>query len=244
MKYLICNLKENKKLEEIKEYEIEISKLPKSKTKLIICPSYLYLTLFNHDNYELGSQDISMFNGGSYTGEISGEQLKSVNTKYVLIGHSERKRYFNEDEKTITKKINNCFKNNLIPIYLVGETKEEKERGKTLIVLEKQIARIFNNYKIDDLSKIMLVYEPVWAIDNEKELNYTIIKEAIVFIKNIIKSYYNLEIPILYGGSINSNNISILLNIKEIDGFLIGKSSLDISKISDIYQTITKFDNN
>lgn len=244
MKYLICNLKENKNLNEIITYEHELRRLPKSNTKLIVCPSSPYLICFKNDNYELGSQDISKFAGGSYTGEISGKQLSSLNVKYVLIGHCERRAYFNEDEKTLISKIRNAFNAGLQVIYIIGETKEEHDRGKTMTVLEKQIGRILNNFTREELKNIIITYEPVWSVDNEQDINKQNIKEVSSFIKNILLNYYELDLPILYGGNVNEKNIYDLTKLKEIDGVLVGKSSLDITKISEIYQTITQIDNN
>lgn len=242
MKYLICNLKENKTLNEIITYEHEIRKLPKTDTKIIVCPSHPYYICFRNNNYYLGSQDISKYNGGSYTGEVSGKQLASLGVNYSLIGHCERRAYFEENETTLISKIVNALKSGIEPIYIIGETKEEHARGKTINVLERQIGRVLNNFSREELKNFLIVYEPVWAVDNNEDINKKEIKETISFIKKIIRDYYELELPVIYGGSVNSKNISLLMNIEEIDGVLLGKSSLDISIVKEVYENITNVD--
>lgn len=243
MKYLICNLKQNKTLNEIITYEHEIRKLPKTDTKIIICPSHPYYICFRNNNYSLGSQDISKYNGGSYTGEVSGKQLASLGVNYSLIGHCERRAYFEESEATLILKITNALKSGIEPIYIIGETKEEHDRGKTMIVLERQIGRILNNFNREELKNFLIVYEPVWAVDNGEVINKKEIQEIIKFIKKIIKDYYELELPIIYGGGVNNNNMEKLFDIDDLDGLLLGKSSLDISVVKSVYEMMTNIDN-
>lgn len=243
MKYLICNLKANKNLNQILTYEHELRKIPKSNTKIIVCPPNPFMVCFRKDNYILGSQDVSKFENGPYTGEVTASQLASLNVKYSLIGHCERKAYFNEKENDIVAKIKHCLSAGIKPIYLIGETKEQHDRKKTLFVLEKQIARVLNEFKREDIKNIILVYEPVWTVDSETILDDREIEEVINFIKKVIYDYYELDLDVLYGGAINKTNIIKLTKIKNIDGILVGKSSLNPETVLDIYNKI-KIDNN
>lgn len=243
MKYLICNLKANKNLNQIVTYEHEIRKIPKSKTKLIICPSTPFLFYFHHNNYILGSQDVSKYESGSYTGEVTAPQLASLNVKYSLIGHCERKAYFKENEEIIVAKIKQCLNAGITPIYIVGETKEQHAYNKTMSILEKQIARILNEFTREDLRNFIIVYEPVWTVDKNEILNTHEIEKSINFIKKLIYEYYELNIDVLYGGSINLDNVTELIKIKNLDGILIGKSSLNPENVYNIYNMI-KIDNN
>lgn len=242
MKYLICNLKANKNLNQILTYEHELRKIPKSGTKLIICPSTPFMVCFRNNNYILGSQDVSKFEIGSYTGEVTASQLASLNVKYSLIGHCERKAYFKEVETDLVAKIKRCLNVGIKPLYIIGETKEQHDRKKTFFVLEKQIGRILNEFTREDINNIILVYEPVWTVDKNESLNINEIENVINFIKKIIYEYYELDLDILYGGSINETNISDLKKIKNLDGILIGKSSLKPEMVHNIYDKI-KIDN-
>ena len=240
MKYLVCNFKENKTLGEILKYLEDYRNIPKTQLQIIVCPSYPYLLLFNKSNCLLGSQDVSIYQKGSHTGEVSALQLASVNCKYAIIGHSERRTLYNENEIVLSKKINNCFSAGLKVIYCIGETLEERERLKTMSVLEKQIGRVLNNFKREELKNIIIAYEPIWAIGTGKKASNIIIYEVISFIKKLLKEYYELDIPVLYGGSVNKDNIEELEQLLIIDGYLLGKSSLDIEELSEIINKINK----
>lgn len=241
MKYLICNLKANKKKDELIKYEKELSSINKSSNiELIVCPSTPFLFLFQNENYELGSQDLSKFNEGPYTGENTAEQLSSLNVRYALIGHSERRIYFHEDEETIIEKIKRAYHSHIRPIYFIGETKEEKNNNQTYKTLEKQIAHIINEVPDYKREKMILVYEPVWAIGTGEVPNYDEMSETIMFIKKIVNAYYGLSLPVLYGGSVNETNIEKLSSIQEIDGLILGESSKNVQIIQDIYNIYQK----
>lgn len=243
MKYLICNLKENKTKKDILMYEEELRKIPKSKTKLIVCPSTPFLSYFKNENYEVGAQDVSIFEEGAYTGEVSAKQLVSLSVGYTLVGHSERKIYFHETEKDSVLKIDNAIKAGLEVIYIVGENKEKNDIQLAKKTVESQIARVLNGFSKEKLKSLILVYEPAWAVDTEEEIDVNRVKEMCLFIKRIVSAYYELNLPVLYGGSISNQNYESILALTEIDGLLLGKSSLDISKVTEIYQRMTEIDN-
>ena len=239
MKLLMCNLKENKTLEEFNQYLEEITKLS-NKEQLVIFPSYLYLPLMTNSNISFGSQDVSIYNEGSNTGEIAASQIKSTGATYTIIGHSERRNKFEEDEHLLSKKIQNCLKENLKVVYCIGETIEEKLRHKTYQVLEKQIAKIFNGLSHEDMQNIIIAYEPVWAIGSGTPATEEEIEEVVSFIKKLILDYYDQNIKVLYGGSVNKDNIATYKKIKILDGFLVGKASLDPEEIAEMLKICVK----
>lgn len=239
MKYIVCNLKANKTKEELMIYASEVAQLKTSADiELIICPSTPFLYLFQNNNYKLGSQDVSIFSLGPHTGENTAEQLASLNVKYALIGHSERRKLFKEEEKTIIEKIKKSYHSHISPIYFIGEKEEEKEQTKR--VLGYQITKIINEVPEYKRPKMILVYEPVWAIGTGLIPTVEEIRTAVKFIKNSVKKYYDLQLPVLYGGSVNEENVADLMNITELDGFVLGESSKEYSEVEKIYKKMQK----
>lgn len=239
MKYLVCNLKANKTKDELKSYEKEISKILTIPTiELIICPSLPFLYLFQSPNYFLGSQDVSMFEEGSYTGETTANQLQSINVKYALVGHSERRKLLLENNKMIISKIKKSYHSHIKPIYFIGET--EKDKLKINKRLKKQLLTIIDEIPDYKRTKMIIVYEPRWAIGTGIIPSNEEITIRIKEIKSIIKEKYNLELPVLYGGSVNEDNIDELVKIDELDGFVLGESSKESSEVEYIYQKIQK----
>lgn len=238
MKYLVCNLKATKTKDEIISYEKQLINLKvNTKVELIICPSTLFLSFFKNRAYKLGAQDISRYNIGPYTGENTAEQLSSLNVKYALIGHSERRNLF-DNEEVIIEKIKKAYHSHIKPIYFIGETLEQKNI--TNIVLENQITRILNQVPDLKREKIIIVYEPIWAIGTGLIPTNEEITKRVESIKTIIKNKYNLSLPILYGGSVNEKNIDKLINIELLDGFVLGESSRNFDELSKIYEKIEK----
>ena len=239
MKYLVCNLKANKTKDELKSYEKEISKILTIPTiELIICPSLPFLYLFQSPSYSLGSQDVSMFEEGSYTGETTANQLQSINVKYALVGHSERRKLLLENNKMIISKIKKSYHSHIKPIYFIGET--EKDKLKINKRLKKQLLTIIDEIPDYKRKKMIIVYEPRWAIGTGIIPSNEEITIRIKEIKSIIKEKYNLELPVLYGGSVNEDNIDELVKIDELDGFVLGESSKESSEVEYIYQKIQK----
>ena len=227
MKYLVCNFKNKLLKEDILKYIRSLGDI-ETKVKLVLCPPSIYLDMFDKSGYELGVQDISSFMDKTITGEIEASQVKSMGAKYVIVGHSERRIYKHEINIDFINKINNAIENGLNIIYCIGETLNEKENGRTYEVLEKQISEVLNNVEI---KKIMIAYEPVWAIGTGKVPEADEIKENIKFINDIIMEKYEEKLDILYGGSVNDTNIGELCTIKGLNGFLVGGASLDTNKV-------------
>lgn len=227
MKYLICNFKNKLLKEDIIKYNNSLGDI-ETKIKLVLCPPSIYLSLFDKTGYDLGVQDISSFMDKTITGEIEASQVKSLGATYVIVGHSERRMYKHEINIDFINKINNALENKLNVIYCIGETLSDKENGSTYEVLEKQISEVLNNVEIKN---IMIAYEPVWAIGTGNVPSGKEIKENIDFINDLLYEKYEIKLNILYGGSVNDENIEELCGIKGLSGFLVGGASLDVDKV-------------
>lgn len=222
MKIIAANFKMNLTKKEIDNYLKEIDN--KKINNVIFFPSNLYIPYFS--KYNIGSQDISFKEGGSITGDTSIKQYLDFNIKYALIGHSERRKYFN-DSKYISDKVNLALKNNIIPIICIGETEEEYNNKLTKKVLKKELDEALENNITLLNNEIIIAYEPIFSIGTKKVLDIKEIESIITYIKSYLKNTYLLDIKVLYGGSVNLNNISNLENISNLDGYLIGNASLD-----------------
>lgn len=215
---VVLNNKCNFNLDEYLDYQNKLKNL-NFKNDIVLCPSSIYLSNFELENVFLGSQNVSPFNDGAYTGEVSARQLKSLNVKYCLVGHSERRVYFKENNEILKNKIEQLLENEIIPIYCVGELEknsDNNELDKELKILEE----IHNN------EKIIIAYEPLWAIGTGIQPN---INELEKIIKLIKEKFPNNKV--LYGGSVNEDSI-VNLKSKLIDGYLLGGVSLHPDRIS------------
>lgn len=221
-KTIVANLKMNMNLSDVQTY-LHIINESIHNDHVIICPSALYLPYFIGKDYKVGIQNISNKQKGSYTGEISASQARSMGVSYVLIGHSERRREFGENNETITEKIRLSLNENLQVILCIGESnKNDLKKEGTLI---EQIKCIFDN--IIPSKQIMIAYEPVWAIGSGIMPSKKQIGHIISYIKNFVYTNYHIRPFVLYGGSITEENIQDLCQIEEVDGFLIGNASVD-----------------
>ncbi len=215
---VVLNNKCNFNLDEYLDYQNKLKNL-NFKNDIVLCPSSVYLSNFELENVFLGSQNVSPFNDGAYTGEVSARQLKSLNVKYCLIGHSERRVYFKENNEIMKNKIEQLLENEIIPIYCVGELEknsDNNELDEELKILEE----IRNN------EKIIIAYEPLWAIGTGIQPN---INELEKIIKLIKEKFPNNKV--LYGGSVNEDSI-VNLKSELIDGYLLGGVSLYPDRIS------------
>ncbi len=179
-------------------------------------------------NIELGAQNVHFAAKGAYTGEISAEMLKEYGVKYVIIGHSERRQYFGETDETVNKRTLAALEAGLIPIVCIGESLEERETGKTETVLDRQIETGLKG--IDDISKVVIAYEPIWAIGTGKTATSEQANETIAYIRKKCGETFcpkcAEKVRIQYGGSMNAGNCKVLMAMPEIDGGLIGGASL------------------
>lgn len=233
MKIIAANFKMNLTKKEIDNYLKEIDN--KKINNVIFFPSNLYIPYFS--KYNIGSQDISFKELGSITGDTSIKQYLDFNIKYVLIGHSERRKYFN-DSKYISDKVNLALKNNIIPIICVGETEEEYNNNLTKKVLKDELDEALENNITLLNNEIIIAYEPIFSIGTNKVLDIKEIENIITYIKSYLKNTYLLDIKVLYGGSVNLNNIGNLEKISNLDGYLIGNASLDAKSFLDLTSKI------
>jgi len=216
---------------------ISYSKIKKHKLNIIYCPPYTLIKSFKdktkNSNIKIGAQDCHFVNGsGPYTGMISANQIKKLGTKYIILGHSE-KRSDGDTNRIINKKILISIKEKLKVILCVGETLKDKKNKKEINVLKTQLNSCLKNLK--QKKNIIIAYEPVWSIGTGRVPSNADIYKNVKFIKNFIKKKFkNKNIVVLYGGSVNQKNIGILKKINNIDGFLIGGASQNYNKFIDI----------
>ena len=188
----------------------------------------------------LGAQNLFWEAQGAFTGEISPAMLVSAGCKYVIIGHSERRQYFNETDETVNKRMQAAVNNDLIPVMCVGESEKERESKDTFSVLDKQVKKGLEGFSSDDLERLVIAYEPIWAIGTGKTATSHQAQEVHQFLRSVAeKNFGNMlakSIRILYGGSVKSNNIAELMAMPDVDGALVGGASLDPETFSKIVQ--------
>ncbi len=241
---IAANWKMNKIISEARSFVEEM----KSKVKdvedkeIVICPPYTSLIAvkqaISNSNIELGAQNVFWEEKGAYTGEISVKMLKDIGCKYIILGHSERRKYFFETDGIINKKIKKVLEESVSPIFCIGETLEERERNITFDVLKRQLTIGLNEIDINNVDKVVIAYEPVWAIGTGRTATPSQAEEAHYFIRNWVKEKFSEEnskrIRIIYGGSIKPENISDLMKCENIDGGLVGGASLKIDSFVNI----------
>ena len=192
----------------------------------------------------LGGQNLFWEKEGAYTGEISAEMLISAGCSHVIIGHSERRQYFGETDDTVNKKINSAIKGQLTPVFCVGETEKERESKDTFSVLDKQVTKGLEGFSSDRLGKLVVAYEPVWAIGTGKTATSDQAQEVHQFLRSMLEKIFgdsfSKTIRILYGGSVKPENIAELMAMPDIDGALVGGASLDAETFSKIVLFKTK----
>ena len=203
--------------------------------KIIIFPSFLIIpeiyNMYKNSKVSIGAQDCSMYNNGAFTGQVSAKMIKDAGCKYVIIGHSERRSLFNETSSIVSQKAVKAISAGLKVIICIGENSKDREKGDYLFVLEEQLKQSLPDISIDSnllRNKIIIAYEPVWAIGTGNTASNKDIEEVHRFIKEIINTNYqfNFDLPILYGGSVNSKNSSEIFKINNVDGVLVGGASL------------------
>lgn len=215
---------------------------PSPNVEVVIAPPFTSLysagIALADSSIRLAGQNLHWEDKGAFTGEISGVFLKDIGCDYVIIGHSERRKYFGETNEIVNKKTFAALRNALIPIMCVGETLEEREAGKTHDVLEKQLKNSLAGLQIKDFEKFSIAYEPVWAIGTGRNATNEQIAEAHSFIRNYVAKLYDAptanRIALLYGGSVKASNCGEIFRQKNVDGVLVGGASLDAKGFADI----------
>ena len=181
-------------------------------------------------NIKIGAQNMHFEEKGAFTGEISPLMLKELDMDYVVIGHSERRQYFNETDETVNKKVLKALEVGIDPILCVGETLEEREAGNTKDVCKVQVEKALENVSKEDLAKVVIAYEPVWAIGTGKTATSEDANDVIAYIREVVANLYGElanEVRIQYGGSVKPSNVAEIMNQSDIDGALVGGASLE-----------------
>jgi len=220
----------------------ELFKLNYETIDVVLCPPYTALAEVSEtiadSNIQLGAQDVHWEDEGAFTGEVSCRMLKDAGCQFVIIGHSERRQYFGETNDSVNKKLKTALKQGLTPILCVGETLSEREKNKTFSVLDDHIKNGLRDLTEQDILKIVIAYEPVWAIGTGKTATPAQAQEAQKYIRDLLIKLYNKEaannIRIQYGGSVKPENITELMRQPDVDGALVGGASLRIDTFSEI----------
>ena len=242
-KVIAGNWKMNKLPNEAIELVEKLTPLVKNtNNEVIVCVPYidLFYVLMQAQgtNIKVGAQNMHWEEKGAYTGEISGEMLSKMGVEYVIIGHSERRAYFAETDETVNKKIKAALSYNLKPIVCVGESLEQREAGVAKDVITKQTELALAGIAPESLEKIIIAYEPIWAIGTGKTATKEDANESIKWIREKIVEIYGQKIAdgviIQYGGSVKSSNAKDLFEMSDIDGGLVGGASLDAEEFAKI----------
>ncbi len=205
-----------------------------SNVEVVICPSYLSiegaLELTKGTSIKVGAQNMHYEENGAYTGEVSGEMLKELGIEYIIIGHSERRQYYNETDETVNKKVIKALKLKLNPIVCVGETIEERENNKAKEVVTSQVKNALKGLSNEEIASLVIAYEPIWAIGTGKTASSDDANEVCGWIREEVREFSDEktseEVRIQYGGSVKPGNIKELMAKPHIDGALVGGASL------------------
>ena len=238
------NWKMNKTLSETRAYAEELKAiLPKGKwCDVVLCVPFVNIPaairLFKDCRVSIGAQNCHYEATGAYTGEVSAEMLKEVGAKYVIIGHSERRQYFNETDATVNKKVHAALEVGLRPIVCVGESLEQREMGVTMDLIAYQVKCALSGVSADKVRHVVIAYEPLWAIGTGKTATAEQAGEVCQAIRAVIRKQYGAHVArsvtIQYGGSMNAKNAAELLSQPDVDGGLIGGASLKPDQFVDI----------
>ncbi|MCP5049079.1 MAG: triose-phosphate isomerase [bacterium] len=215
-------------------------------TDVIVAPPFLCLEAvarrLEESYIAVAAQDLHYEDSGAFTGECSGSQVKDAGADYVIIGHSERRQYFNETDETVNKKLNAAFRNHLIPIVCVGETLEQREKGEVSVIIERQLTGGLARLSASEADRLIIAYEPVWAIGTGKTAAPDQAEEVHRLIRSLLSAQFGEQIAgsirILYGGSVKPANSKELMALPNVDGALVGGASLKASDFIAIIESL------
>lgn len=236
------NWKMHKTIKEALEFVNEIKgKVDGAKAEAVICAPFTLLKDLKEatkgTNIKIGAQNMHFEEKGAFTGEVSPLMLKEIDMDYVVIGHSERRQYFNETDETVNKKVLKALEVEIDPILCVGETLEQREAGQTKDVCKVQVEKALENVLKEDLAKVVVAYEPIWAIGTGKTATAEDANDVISYIREVIKGLYGElanEVRIQYGGSVKPSNVAEIMGQSDIDGALVGGASLAANDYLDL----------
>jgi triosephosphate isomerase len=225
----------NNTIEEAVKLVEELKPMVKdAQCEVVLCPTFICLQAVKNvvegTNIKVGAQNMYFEEKGAFTGEVSPGMLQALGINYVIIGHSERRQYFSETDETVNKKLKAAFEHKLIPILCVGESLYERENKITKEVIGRQVKLDLANLTSEQVEKLIIAYEPIWAIGTGKTATSEQANETIGFIRNIVKELYGEEVGektrIQYGGSVKPSTIKEQMAMSDIDGALVGGASL------------------
>lgn len=201
---------------------------------VVVCPPFVclpaVLEAVKGTNIQVGAQNMHFEENGAYTGEIAPSMLVELGVKYVIIGHSERRQYFAETDETVNKKTLKAIEHGLVPVVCVGESLEEREQGVTIDLVRLQTKIALKDVKAEDAKKVVIAYEPIWAIGTGRTATSAQAEEVCAAIREVVAEVYGKEVAdevrVQYGGSVNGGNANELFNMGNIDGGLVGGASL------------------
>ena len=229
------NWKMHKTIAEALEFVSDIKdRVNNEKVEAVICAPFTLLKDLKEatkgTSIKIGAQNMHFEEKGAFTGEISPLMLKEIDMDYVIIGHSERRQYFNETDETVNKKVLKALEVGIDPILCVGETLEEREAGNTKDVCKVQVEKALENVSKEDIAKVVIAYEPIWAIGTGKTATSEDANDVIAYIRQVVANLYKdlaNEVRIQYGGSVKPSNVGEIMNQSDIDGALVGGASLE-----------------
>lgn len=242
-KLIAANWKMNKTVPESVSFIDNFkNSIKSSKNETVICPAFASLNdvkkAIKGTKIKLGAQNMHFEEKGAFTGEISASMLRDAGCEYVILGHSERRAYFDETDEIINKKVKTALKNRLKVILCIGEALEQRENNETKAIIKFQLENCLRNINNEEIKNIVIAYEPVWAIGTGKNATPKQAEEVHLFIRELFKKLYNVGISestrVIYGGSVNPGNAKELLAMKNIDGALVGGASLDPKSFAEI----------
>jgi triosephosphate isomerase len=249
-KLLLGNWKMNKTVSEAKSFALnskEIAKFAKDNGVLVgVAPTYLCLQTVKEnvaDNMIVAAQNCHFEDSGAFTGEVSIPMLEEIGIKWVIIGHSERRTYDNETNEKCNQKIVKLVAHDMVPVYCVGETLEQYVKGETKAVVEKQIRIGLSGLSKESIKKVVIAYEPVWAIGTGKNATQEIAEDVCAFIRDVVAKMYgeaSEDVLVLYGGSVKPENIKAYLSSPDIDGALVGGASLKLDSYQAMLENLVK----
>ncbi|MBI2499872.1 MAG: triose-phosphate isomerase [Deltaproteobacteria bacterium] len=237
---IVANWKMNGTVSETLKMITELSHRLEKQTiaEVVIAPPFTSLysaqIVLQETSFKLAAQNCHWEHEGAYTGEVSPDFLREIGCSHVIVGHSERRRYFGETDEMVGRKIQTALASELTPIFCIGETKEERSSGRTEAVLEQQIKKGLQGLPMGDIKDLIIAYEPVWAIGTGETAAQEQIEKEHSYIRNLVARAYDAptanRIPLLYGGSVNSDNIKKIVETRNVDGVLVGGASLSLEK--------------
>lgn len=244
-KLIIANWKMNLTIHEASLFVHKLDKLVVNKpgVEVVLAPTMLALQPMNmqvqHHHFNLAAQNFYWRDSGAYTGEVSATQLRGI-AKYALVGHSERRHIFGEHGVEIRNKVQAAYRNEIIPVLCVGETAGERSAGETNDVIFDQLTGGLSNITSEDAEKLVVAYEPVWAIGTGNNATSHDVERVVTAIRSHIKHLFGADtaekVLVLYGGSVSADNASGYLSVKGVDGLLIGGASLDVHAFASIIE--------